>query len=354
MKERTSGTRLDYGCVQQSTGGCKMALRDKGSEDGSIVFKPTGLDGVVLLDVADSSKRFAMEHRSLAITSISGGEGRIRYRRWTEAVRPGQVLIFEPGELHATTAIKQRASFQALFICPEIVESAFRASARGPGKAHFDVPSLDAAGVFDVVCHLQRILTDDGLEQGEKRERLIDGLTTLLPRASRAFGGVVASEERSAVSIDTAVVLEMAARIRESFARSIRDDRHCGRVVDVAGLAKGAGVSDVALIRAFQRVLGTSPYRYFTALRIRRARELMDRGPDRNEMIESLTDVAQAAGFYDSSDYTHKFKKHMGVTPSQYASAVNRRWQPLLARIPVPPGNRRQAKQGLPARRALV
>jgi transcriptional regulator GlxA family with amidase domain len=76
-------------------------------------------------------------------------------------------------------------------------------------------------------------------------------------------------------------------------------------------LATREGLSVGHFSALFRRCVGTSPYRYVSAVRVARVRKLLDDGV-------SIAAAASAAGFYDQSHLTRHFKSLLGVTPGQY------------------------------------
>lgn len=77
----------------------------------------------------------------------------------------------------------------------------------------------------------------------------------------------------------------------------------------VDALAREAGLSPAHFARAFKETLGRAPHQYLLALRLRRARRMLD-APD-----SVLSDVALRAGFADQAHFTRLFKREFGVTP---------------------------------------
>jgi AraC family transcriptional regulator len=65
--------------------------------------------------------------------------------------------------------------------------------------------------------------------------------------------------------------------------------------------------------RQFKRATGLPPHQYVLARRIERAKELLQGGGDL-----SLAEVAAGAGFSDQSQFSHHFKRLVGVTPGQF------------------------------------
>lgn len=84
------------------------------------------------------------------------------------------------------------------------------------------------------------------------------------------------------------------------------------REITVASVAADVGVHPIHLARVFRHYLGCSPGEYIRACRIERARRLLGQSTLR------ISDVAQAAGFYDQSQLANAFKRTTGLRPSQY------------------------------------
>lgn len=82
----------------------------------------------------------------------------------------------------------------------------------------------------------------------------------------------------------------------------------------IARLATEAGISARQLERQFLRYVRMTPARYYIALRVDRARELL--------IYSNLPvlDVAVATGFTSSSHFSHWFRRFHGVRPSEMRS----------------------------------
>jgi AraC-like DNA-binding protein len=76
-------------------------------------------------------------------------------------------------------------------------------------------------------------------------------------------------------------------------------------------LAAESGMSPFALVRAFRAETGLPPHAYVNHLRVRLARQLLDRGV-------APADVAAQAGFADQAHLTRHFKRVVGVPPRAY------------------------------------
>lgn len=66
------------------------------------------------------------------------------------------------------------------------------------------------------------------------------------------------------------------------------------------------------IIRKFKKYLGTTPYEYLIALRIKQAKELLE------TTQLTIIEVAENVGFIDSSYFIKVFRQHEGITPLKY------------------------------------
>jgi AraC-like DNA-binding protein len=89
-------------------------------------------------------------------------------------------------------------------------------------------------------------------------------------------------------------------------------------------LALVTGVGPFALMRAFRAETGLPPHAYLNQLRVRQARELLDRGVPPAE-------AAAEAGFADQAHLTRHFKRAVGVPPGAYQRARRDGAHPVAA-----------------------
>ena len=96
-------------------------------------------------------------------------------------------------------------------------------------------------------------------------------------------------------------------------------DREYAQPLDVEALARGAHMSAGHLSRAFKQAYGESPYSYLMTRRIERAMALLRQG----EL--SVTEVCFAVGCSSLGTFSTRFTELVGVPPSTYRAAVDRR-----------------------------
>ena len=82
-------------------------------------------------------------------------------------------------------------------------------------------------------------------------------------------------------------------------------------------LAAVARLSPNYFVSQFKRATGLPPHQYVILRRVERARQLLQTGTEL-----SLAEVAVHAGFSDQSQFSHHFKRIVGVTPAQFRTRV--------------------------------
>ncbi len=95
-------------------------------------------------------------------------------------------------------------------------------------------------------------------------------------------------------------------RVIEFLERSFVDE------ISVSRLAGIAGISAAHFNRRFRQLLRLSPMQYVHSLRIHESKRLLA------TTNQNIGQIAVAAGFYDQSYFTKRFRKATGMTPLTY------------------------------------
>lgn len=90
-------------------------------------------------------------------------------------------------------------------------------------------------------------------------------------------------------------------------------EEHLDSGPSLAEMAAVAHLNPYHFARQFKQATGLPPHQYVILRRVERAKHLLRAGTDL-----SLAEVAARAGFYDQSQFSHHFKRLVGVTPGQF------------------------------------
>jgi len=91
--------------------------------------------------------------------------------------------------------------------------------------------------------------------------------------------------------------------------------RHFHEKVTETEAARRCGLRRFAFSRSFHQVFGLTFREYVMRSRLGEARRLLAEGG------HSMTEIAQASGFGDSSYFARAFREHVGVPPSDYVES---------------------------------
>lgn len=258
--------------------------------------RPSDLHGVEVMRVEQAARRWRVFHETYTVCTVldAEGEAELVYRRKLYHCDAGEVLLMEPGELHANTKITPRGSFRALFLPPSMVERAAAELAVGSSQLHWRDLSIAHPYVFRAFARLHASL---------------EGPATSLERESR-----LAACLRLLLNCCTQVADLRPEQAQYSRLQRCREFilEHYSRSLTLDELAAVSALSRYHLVRAFAKAFGLAPHGYQIHVRVQRARERLAAGM-------SAASVALETGFADQSHFCHHFRKLTGVTPTQYA-----------------------------------
>ena len=89
-------------------------------------------------------------------------------------------------------------------------------------------------------------------------------------------------------------------------------DRNYAEPLNLDELAAAAGISKYHFLRAFAAVYGVTPAAYLTERRIERAQDYL------RATNLTVTEVCMLVGYSSLGSFSSKFRKLVGVTPSEY------------------------------------
>jgi len=264
----------------------------------------TGLEAIRFSDLGDAEfERPALTHHSLILFTKPPYELDLRYEDVKRHRPPpmGSVSVVPAGiptrwRWHGTK------SSLHVYLEPELV-GRIAAEAFGLDSARWMLPPLDSLALpqlRDALLAVNAELTAGGAGGSLAAESLANILAVHLIRHIVAPGRAVRGRDGTLPRGRLRAVLEYI-------------EEHLDAAPTLAEIAAVAGLNCYHFARQFKAATGLPPHQYVITRRVERAKHLLREGTG-----SSLAEVAARAGFYDQSQFSHHFKRLVGVTPSQF------------------------------------
>ena len=230
---------------------------------------------------------------------VEKGTRRLTCRNQEFAIRPGDVLLFQPGDSHGCTQMDGGTlDYRGLNLSQEGMQ-AWTEEITGrrtlPGFTQTVIREEETA------CYLRRL--HQGILSGAPEFDREEALLLFLTRLLQDYGQPV----EAAVPECRAEVELACAFLERNYAQRITLDQIC----------RCAGLSKSTLLRAFTQAKGITPYRYLEAVRIGVAKKLLEQGV-------SPVEAALRTGFSDQSHLTNYFSRFLGLAPGAYQAMFRR------------------------------
>ncbi len=108
--------------------------------------------------------------------------------------------------------------------------------------------------------------------------------------------------------------------VSSPFSRSIKSvqtalTENCGYHWTLTEMAELSGYSVSRFCSLYRKKYSTTPIEYLISVRIKKAKQLLRRGE------HNVTEISELCGFSSLHYFSVTFKKHVGVSPSEYAEA---------------------------------
>lgn len=95
-------------------------------------------------------------------------------------------------------------------------------------------------------------------------------------------------------------------------------DRLYYQPLDIERMATECGVGRDRFLHLFTQTVGVPPQKYVTGLRIKNAKRRL------SETDMSVADIAERCGFSDAMYFSRVFKKHTGLSPTEYRKVYSK------------------------------
>lgn len=228
-------------------------------------------------------------HEDYVIGLVEAGERRLACNRETRVIGPGDMVLFGPGQRHGCVQTGGAFSYRGLHIPQKVM---LDLAEELTGRRELPVFSQNVLREETAARRLRRLhqmVLNGG--PAAKEEELLCLLVSLFRRYGQAGDAPSCRQE-----------VEALCQWMET---------HYEEHLTLDCLARRAGLSKSALLRAFGREKGTTPYRYLESVRVNAAKRLLGQGAPPLE-------AALGTGFSDQSHFTNCFTRFLGLPPGAY------------------------------------
>ena len=248
-------------------------------------------------------------HATLEINICASGVLKTSTQRGEYIVREGDAVLVNANVLHRNEAYEGAPGVR---VQTHMFDRSLVAAAELPQRRYVapvvECTLLDALPLFRENAEHRAVLEaldrafEAASEEKDGYELEICGLLNRAWQGVYALALPVIGARQPLPRMETARLKQMLGFIREHYAEDISP----------ADVAASAGVCERECFRCFRQELGTTPLATLTDFRLRRAAELL------RETDRSVSDIAAACGFANSSYFGKVFRSRMNLSPLAY------------------------------------
>ena len=232
-------------------------------------------------------------HEYYVIGFIEKGQRYLLCKNQEYLINEGDLLIFNPHDTHSCEQLNEKAlDYRCLNISTDTMRGINYEVTGNKVLPQFSRQVIQQSDLIPSLKELHNLIMQQ--DTNLHKEELF---YFLLGQLIEEYGSNIMLENKKAVD----EIQKVCAFIEENYAQNIS-------LHDLSVIAKW---DKYYLLRAFTRQKGISPYAYLEAIRIGKAKKLLEHGV-------LPVEVALQTGFADQSHFSNFFKKFIGLTPKQY------------------------------------
>ena len=232
-------------------------------------------------------------HEHYVIGFLEDGQRLLSCRNREYVIEKGSIVLFNPGDNHACVQSDEGTfDYRGFNISwPVMLDLAEEVT----GKRELPGFSENVISDGEAVCYLRplhRLVMKESCDF-VKEELLLFLISLLIQRFGQPFERCIPECRKE---------IERACEYMQ---------RHFTERIYLDQICRYAGLSKSALLRAFTKEKGITPYRYLETIRINEAKKLLSEGmPPVQAAIQT--------GFSDQSHFTNYFHRFLGLAPGIY------------------------------------
>ncbi|MCL2200228.1 MAG: AraC family transcriptional regulator [Defluviitaleaceae bacterium] len=232
-------------------------------------------------------------HEYYVLGFVESGRRLLACKNKEYTIGSGDFVIFNPLDNHACEQVDDRALD---WRCLNIEKDAMRRTAT-------EITGRDELPVFTstVICQSDVV-------------HILKDLHEMIMKKTKDF-----SKEENFYFLIEQLIVEYTNPSAETLSRASGEiqaacdymEINYTETITLADLSKVCGLNKYTFLRSFAMQMGITPYRYLSAVRVNKAKNLLQEGVTPKE-------AAMQSGFADQSHFTRFFKNFIGLTPKFY------------------------------------
>ncbi len=271
----------------------------KTATDKVSFHSPQHLEGLELVAARYRNRSFPRHaHEEYVIGAMTAGAEILSIAGRQHLVRPGQLILIEPGEAHSNSAADTEPfGYRVIYVPVPLMTKFLRDGGQGRDAAfiRFRETAPYVPTLYQALLRTHETLMRD-LSASEQEGVFSAFLADLFLAGQLILCSELGSSER-----------RKARLVREYLEANFREK------IPLRRLAEVAEMSAFHLVRVFKREVGLPPATYQTQLKIAEAKRLLRDG-------NGIAETAAEVGFADQSHLTRQFHRIVGTSPGRYAA----------------------------------
>ncbi|BCL73354.1 transcriptional regulator [Vibrio nigripulchritudo] len=256
------------------------------------------IDGLMLLSASMSDftyDKHAHEEYSFGVT-LKGRQDFFCRTQFHQSPAGG-VMVFNPEDVHdGQSGGTEDLEYVMLYVHPDELVSHFQTlGVVNPNQARVKETLSSDPILRQQILTLSRWMSEDGVSTVEYDAALLEVAHSIIRMSGQAPEISVKNTRRET----------LLQRAKAFIHANARED------ISIDDISHACNMSKYHLIRVFKAQYGMTPHQYVLNCRLNLARRFLELG-------KTATDIAQIAGFADSSHFNRRFKRVYGMTPAQY------------------------------------
>ena len=249
---------------------------------------------------------------SLVLTYFIKGTGNIRVEGQLYPIEAGDLILLNPNEIHLCTVDNCSHERLALYISDSILDSFhceehtfFNVFYKRASGTHNVIPAnvVHALKIDEQLMKILRLNQEYSVENSVLAICAIIELLSMLNRASETD-----TSNNITAPVSNKQITAIIKYLSENYDKKISID----------ALAKQFHFSKHYLCRMFKEYTGTTIGEYCTFKKLMAFNQLICQG-------QSLEGACYQVGFQNYSNFFRLYKKHMGITPSEYKRSISQK-----------------------------